>query len=418
MLRLYQCITSQCGFVFQYILRNRASRAKEDLARISERSGVASLQRPEGKLLYLHAASVGEAQSALILIDALLAKSPHLSILVTTGTVTSAQMMADKLPERAFHQFMPLDHPDWVARFLDHWAPDAAIWMESEFWPNMVMALQSRSIPSALVNARLSPASYNKWKFFKAALRQLCQSFDPVLAQTDKDAERFNQIGVSTQVSGNLKYNAAALPFDASDMEALQTALKGRDIVVYASTHAGEEEMICRIHKRLQAERPNILSLIIPRHPERGVDIDTNGLKSVLRGSDKILPDADTQIYIADTLGELGLFYRLAEIVYIGRSLSDDGGGGHNPIEAAQLGCAILHGPHVQNLKAIYDDLAAFGGSISVADEDALLDAVCLLLQDGKKRAEIIENADVFSHHNAHILDAVMDALSPIVKHL
>ncbi|MGH1398178.1 MAG: 3-deoxy-D-manno-octulosonic acid transferase [Alphaproteobacteria bacterium] len=418
MIGFYRFLTSHCDWLLERILRKRLARGKEDAVRIDERRGIAAHARPDGKLLYLHAASVGEAQSALILIKALLARYERLNILVSTGTLTSARLMANKLPDRAFHQFIPVDHPTWVARFLDHWKPDAAVWMESEFWPNMVLGLKQRGIPAALVNGRLSERSFHKWRFFKRDLREILSAFDPVLAQTEGDARRFNAIGVAADNRDNVKYSAAPLPHDAADLKALLTATMGRDIVVYASTHAGEEEIACRLHEQIAATHPEALSIIIPRHPERGESLDTGGLKTVIRGASKALPDTETQIYIANTLGELGLFYRLGEIVYIGRSLSHDGGGGHNPIEAAQLGCAVLHGPNVQNLQEIFDDMAVAQACVFVADEGQLGTEISRLFNDEAARRDLIQNAHDFAMRKSHVIDDVMDELTPMLEGL
>lgn len=370
--------------------------------------------------MWLHAASVGEAQSALILIRALLKLYPDIHILVTTGTLTSAERMEDTLPERAFHQFVPLDHPDWVKRFLDHWRPDLVLWMESELWPSMLLEIKARSIPMALINARLSNRSYRRWRFLKSSAFELLEAFHVVLAQTPLDAKRFRKLGARhVIVSDNIKYSASPLPHDEADLIALKSAIMSRPFCVYASTHDGEEEMVIRIQNILEASNPEMLSIIIPRHPSRGEAVyelaQTHRMHSVLRGAEKSLPNEDTQIYIADTMGELGLFYRLTEIVFIGRSLSRDGGGGHNPIEAAQLQCAILHGPYTQNLKDIYDDMEAHFASKRAQNEQQLAQAIHFLLEDPQARRLLIKNALNFSNAKSHVIDGVLEGLKPLI---
>ncbi|MEZ5919450.1 MAG: glycosyltransferase N-terminal domain-containing protein [Alphaproteobacteria bacterium] len=209
MLNLYQWATRHSETLLRAVLKKRVAGGKEDPARLNEREGVANWARPEGQLLWLHAASVGEAQSALILIEKLLALNPALHILVTTGTVTSAQLMEKKLPERAFHQFYPLDHPRWVTRFLDHWRPNMVLWMESELWPNMLSEIGKLSIPCALINARLSPRSYKRWRAFRHSAEALLRTFDVILTQTPQDKDYYDTLGAPQVIAaGNLKYSA------------------------------------------------------------------------------------------------------------------------------------------------------------------------------------------------------------------
>lgn len=396
MLRIYKWGMKSANFLLTLLLHKRLSAGKEDGARLHERMGAPQKPRPQGKLIWLHAASVGESQSALILINAILKDNPALNILVTTGTVTSAVHMAKTLPEQAFHQYMPLDHPQWVENFITHWRPDGVLWIESEFWPNMLAAIKTRNIPAALINARLSARSYKRWALIKKDCANVLQVFQIILAQTDEDTARFHALGVEyAQTSGNLKYCATPLPCDDDDLAALKKAIKSRPFCVYASTHAGEEGMALRIHNHLRAEHPDLLSIIIPRHPDRGAEIAElcQDMKATLRGTDKALPDQKTEIYIADTMGELGLFYRAAKIVYIGRSMSDDGGGGHNPIEAAQLGCAVIHGPNIQNLQEIYDDMRDV--LIAVETEDQLCSQINMglnAIMDVEKYVELAMN--------------------------
>ncbi len=421
MLFFYRFITRFCDRPLRILLQRRLAAGKEDPARLDERRGVASIKRPEGPLGYIHAASVGEAQSALILIDRLLQNDPDLHILVTTGTRTSAQLMAKKLPKRAFHQFYPLDHPRWVERFLDHWQPDFVIWMESELWPNMLGAIRVRNIPAALVNARLSDKSFRVWRLFKRTAKHILSAFTIILAQTDLDKERFEILGhASIHTTGNLKYSANALPCDDSALAKLQTDIGKRPVWVYASTHKGEETLACRAHKTLKKRYPDLLTILVPRHPERRADIleqcADEGLNLQLRGEEKAPITPDTDIYIADTLGELGLFYRLAPIAMIGRSLSDDGGGGHNPIEAAQLDCAVLYGKDVQYQQEIFNDMAASESALRVEDEDALTDILNKLLGDTEFCSLYQDKALKFAREKEGVIDRVWDALAPLVK--
>jgi 3-deoxy-D-manno-octulosonic-acid transferase len=423
MLGLYKQITVLSGPVLRLLLRKRLARGKEDGNRICERMGKPSLQRPEGALFWIHAASVGEAQSALIMVDALLNKFKDLHILVTSGTVTSASLMASRLPERAFHQFYPLDHPSWVEEFIDYWKPDAVFWMESELWPNMLGAIRQRNIPAVLLNGHLSPASFRKWKLIGKSICELLATFESCLVQTETDASYFSALGArNVTVTDNLKYSARPLPCNQEELEKLKESTEDRPFWLYASTHGGEEELACRIHKKLKSDFPGLLTIIIPRHPERGAGIEElcskSGLDTARRSTGFRLPRPENDIYIADTLGETGLFFRLVQIACIGRSFSDDGGGGHNPIEAAQLDCAVLHGPNVQNLAEIYREMNDAGACISLANEKEFISELRRLLQEADYREQMRKNATRFASEKASVIDKVMDHIAPLLEKL
>ncbi|NCT41434.1 MAG: 3-deoxy-D-manno-octulosonic acid transferase [Alphaproteobacteria bacterium] len=420
MLKFYTSIMTQSEPLLNRLLRARVAKGKENAERLDERRGISAKPRPDGHVFWVHAASVGEAQSALILVHSIIKQTPDAHILVTTGTQTSAKHMEDALPARAFHQFIPLDHPQWVARFLDHWCPDAAFWMESELWPNMLSAIKARNTPAALINARLSKQSLARWRLVRGSIATLLSTFDVILAQSDDDAENFMSLGARDVVaSGNLKYSAAPLGFDAKDLAMMRISVGARPVIVYASTHDGEESIAADLHGMLEAAYPDLLSIIIPRHPNRGaailVALEADHHNVMLRGADKVQPDDNTSIYIADTMGEMGLFYRLGSIVYVGRSLSADGGGGHNPLEPAQLHCAVVHGKHVQNLADIYDDMQAHNACISVHDQDDLLQKLEWLLSDDAARDEYVRRAYDFANAKGHVIDIVLKHIQPII---
>jgi 3-deoxy-D-manno-octulosonic-acid transferase len=421
MLEFYRFCLRLVAPALEALLARRTTRGKEDRTRLTERKGEAGLARPEGKLAWIHAASVGEAQSTLILIDNLLKYNENINILVTTGTVTSAKMMAQKLPKRAFHQFYPLDHPDWTERFLDYWKPDLVFWMESEIWPNMLLGIQKRGIPAALVNARLSGKSALLWKIAKGSARRLLNTFSVILAQTPEDADHYVALGAkNVQVTDNVKYSAKPLPADDMDLKDITAYTRGRPLWVYASSHRGEEALACRVHQILKNSLHDIMTVIVPRHPQRGAEIkiicEEHKLSVIRRGADKILPGAETDIYLADTMGELGLFYRLAPVALIGRSFSDDGGGGHNPIEAAQLNCAVLHGPRVQFQKQIFKEMDAAGASVQVNNEKELIDALRAVLTDRTRLEAQQKIASEFAHSKERVIDRVMQALYPLLE--
>lgn len=421
LINLYQNTLEAASPALMALLYRRRARGKEDAARFSERMGATDVPRPAGKLIWLHGASVGEAQSTLILIDELRTRFPDATILLTTGTVASAHTMAQRLPAGVIHQYYPVDRPAWVQNFIAHWQPDFVIWMESEIWPTMLCALQARKTPAILMNARLSPRSLKRWQMAPQTARILLQSFTAILAQTESDAHAYRILGAqNVSVSGNLKYAAQALPVDAADLAALEQAAGTRPRWVYASTHAGEEELACRLHQQLAKDIPDLLTIIVPRHPVRGAEIVASckdiGPVLQLRGAGKILPAANTGVYIADTLGELGLFYRFAPVACIGRCFSNDGGGGHNPIEAAQLGCAILYGPHVQNLQAIYDDMAAAHAALLVYNEKDFRALLNVLLLDPLQCEKLSRAGTQFIKLQADTLHRILNQIIPLAE--
>ncbi len=420
-MKLYRAITGVSAPVLSALLALRLRAGKEDPARLDERKGIASLPRPNGLLYWVHAASVGEAQSALILIDALLNDNPRLTVMVTTGTVTSAEMMARRLPPRAFHQFYPLDHPAWVARFLDYWKPAMAFWMESELWPNMLGEVKSRFIPAALVNARMSKRSFANWDKARRLIADILGAFSIVLAQTEEDGFAYRALGARhVVVTDNLKFSAAALPADVQNLRALEAATQARPLWVYASTHAGEETLACHVHSALKNAIPGLLTIIVPRHPHRRNEIagvcSAEKMKFTMRGDAHILPDRDDDIYIVDTMGELGALYRLSSIAMVGRSFSNDGGGGHNLIEPAQLGCAVLTGPHVQNQQKVFDEMDIADAIRQVHNEAELTEALLELFQQPDMREAAINRARQYAAKKAGVLERVMETLSPIVQ--
>jgi 3-deoxy-D-manno-octulosonic-acid transferase len=355
------------------LLRERAARGKEDLERLHERLGVSSVKRPEGTLIWIHGASVGETLAALPLLAALLAPGRH--ALVTSGTVTSAKLMAERLPPNAIHQFVPIDTPAAARKFLDHWRPDVGLFVDSDLWPNILMSAAERKIPLALVNARISAKSAEGWKRAPQTAQALLSAFDAILAIDPEVAARFASLGGrNVQVSGSLKADAPPLPANPGKLEALQDAAGARPIFLASSTHAGEDETILPAHDMLRKSHPDLLTVIVPRHPDRGEEIAMLcGSRPVKRRARGELPDSGTAIYVADTMGELGLFYRLAKIAFMGGSLIAHGG--QNPLEPARLDCAVMAGPHTENFTAAYDAIfeAQGGGRVITSADIAAL---------------------------------------------
>ena len=414
-LALYRLLTGALTPALGPYLRRRAVRGKEDPSRLGERLGRAAAPRPDGPLVWVHAASVGEALSVLPLIERIAGELATGRVLVTTTTVTSARLMAERLPDAAFHQYVPVDTPGAVRRFLAHWRPDLALWVESELWPNLIAGTAARRVPMILVNARVSAASAARWRRFPRTAARILGSFSLCLAQDQKLAERLSALGAPrVKCVGNLKWAAPPLPAAASDLSSLREACAGRPLWLAASTHPGEEELAAAAHERVRLAHPRLLSVIVPRHPERGEEIArtlrAGGLVVARRGLGEA-PTPETEVYVADTLGELGLFYRLAGIVFLGGSLAPHGG--HNPIEPARLGCAMVFGPHMENFAEIAGELTAAGGAQTIEDGVALGDAMAALLADDGDRTRRAGAAGAVAAAHAGILDAVFAEIAP-----
>jgi 3-deoxy-D-manno-octulosonic-acid transferase len=344
----------------------------------------------------------------------------NVSVLLTSGTVTSAELAARRLPEGAIHQFVPLDVPRYARRFLRHWQPDLALLVESDLWPNLIMETARRNVPLILVNARLSESSFQRWRRLPGTIGGLLDRFDLVLARTQSDARRFGELGAPRVITtGNLKLDVPAPPVHDPALRDARMAVGRRPLMAAASTHPGEEAVLLEAHKRLRQHFPGLLTVIAPRHPERGPGIAeiavAAGLRPTLR-SQAQLPVSTTDIYIADTMGELGLLYRLAPIVFVGGSLVQHGG--QNPIEAAKLGAAIVHGPHVGNFAEIYQALDDAGGAELVADTDELLQRLGALLANPATRQRLADSAHETVEQLGGAFERTLYALDPYLMQL
>lgn len=390
-LKTYRAATRLLRPAVPLLLGARARRGKEEAGRRNERMGIASQPRPDGDLVWIHAASVGELNAVLPLADALRAVRPAVRCLFTTGTVTSARIAERRLAAWDIHQYVPLDTPEFMARFLEHWRPTMAILTESEIWPNMIMACAARSIPLALVNARMSPRSFERWKKRQGISKPLFTRFDLVLAQNDEMAQRFREVGAPrVQATGNLKIDAPPPPVDDVALARLREVLGDRPFYVAASTHDGEEAMLATAHRLLARRHERLCTIIAPRHPERGIGIaetmKAQGLVTALRSAGE-LPGPTTDVYVADTIGELGTLYALSPVAFIGGSLIPRGG--QNPIEAVRHGAVVLSGPHWSNFSDAYETLGAHDAVVRVDDAEALAAAVGRLLGDPAALAEV-----------------------------
>jgi 3-deoxy-D-manno-octulosonic-acid transferase len=342
------------------------------------------------------------------------------AVLVTSGTTTSAELAQQRLPAGAIHQFVPLDVPTFVGRFLDHWQPGLALFVESDLWPNLVFASAERKIPLVLLNGRLSQRSFARWSRMPQTIGAMLRRFDLCLAQSPADAERYARLGGQRiAMTGNLKLDVPAPPAEPAEVEAMRAAIGGRPVLAGASTHAGEETAMMDAHRQLHRRFPNLLTILVPRHPHRGAEIAelarACSLTPALRSHGQ-MPDADTEIYVADTMGELGLIYRIAPVVFMGGSLVEHGG--QNPIEPIKLGAAIVHGPHVWNFADIYSALDGAGGAEQVNDAATLAACSGGWLTDNQQRQAVTEAGRRTVDMLGGALDRTLQALEPYFMQL
>ena len=399
-LKAYHTVTSLAAPLLPLLLRLRLSRGKEDAARLSERLGEPGRERPEGLLIWLHCASVGETMSVLPLIEALVR---HGTVMLTSGTVTSAALAAKRLPMGAFHQFVPLDAPQAVHRFLAHWQPDLGLFCESELWPNLMMEAHHLAIPVGIVNGRMSDRSFRRWQKLDGLIRALLSPLAICTAQSPADAERFRALGAPATSPGNLKFDVPALPVDEAAWEVLSGAIEGRPAHQFEAAAARD----------IRSRMPDLLTFLVPRHPARGEAIaDLAG--SAPRRSLGAIPGPADAFYVADTMGELGLFYRAASVALIGGSLVAHGG--HNPIEAIKWRAPVVSGPHVANFRAIFADLAAAEGVRMLAPGEVLAGTLEALLADASARDALASRGLAALARHEGALQRTMADLQPFLR--
>ncbi|WP_298857384.1 3-deoxy-D-manno-octulosonic acid transferase [uncultured Sulfitobacter sp.] len=388
-------------------------RADVPAHRAHERLGNATEPRPYGTLIWFHAASVGESLSVLALITRMGVALPDAHFLITSGTATSAALIAQRIPPRSTHQFAPLDAPGPLKRFLKHWHPDAAVFVESELWPQMLRRTRATGAKMALVNARLSEKSIASWAKRPKLAAYILDVFDLILTQNDAMAEAMVRIQApAPRVARgqNLKSFAGPLPHDEDLIFEARAALGHRPVWIAASTHQGEEQTVLAAHKKLLKTRPDLHLILIPRHPERGTEVvqriaDTG--MEYTRRSRGDLPDK--AVYLADTLGELGSWYALSPVVFLGGSLLPIGG--HNPFEVAQSGGTVLSGNHVSNFAETFSAMEAVGAARIVAGADDLAAQVDMLLSDAQTREKAIKAAQAFASEQTEKLDSIATRL-------
>jgi 3-deoxy-D-manno-octulosonic-acid transferase len=416
-LAIYAAATGLLEPLAPGLLRRRARAGKEDAGRLAERLGRSALARPDGPLVWLHGVSVGESLSLLPLIEALRMRRPDLTFLVTSGTVTSAEVLTRRLPPGVIHQFAPVDAPGAAARFLDHWRPGAALLVESELWPNLIVASGRRGVRLALLSARMTQASADGWARAPATAQALLRAFDLILPQDTETEARLTRLGADLGPHLNLKLVGNAPPVDGAVVAALKAGAGGRKIVLAASTHPGEEPLIAEAFRAATQDGPPALLIVAPRHPDRGpqiaADLESAGFTVARRAAGQALQPATTA-YVADTLGELGAFYAAADAVVMGGSFVE-GVGGHNPLEAARLGVAIVTGPHTYNAGAIYGEMFADAAAIEAADPAALARHIRGLLANPVIARRVGEAASDYAGRQGAAFEAALALIEPLL---
>ena len=400
--------------VIRRYIEKRKKMGKEDVKRFNERVGRPTKPRPDGRLIWLHGASVGESISMLPLINRLLEIYPDAHVMVTTGTTTSAEVMAKRLPERAFHQYLPIDNPVFAARFVRHWQPTIALWFESEFWPAMLSTIKRRNIPLILINGRISNKSFKRWQQFDFVIKELLDCFTACLGQSEEDAYRLRALGAKDAMClGNLKYAGLPIPVDAEKKKDIQDEIGERPVWLVSSTHSDEEAKIGRYIKELIAKHEGLLTIIAPRHPNRGVEIkellqEKYQLKTALRSAnEKIMPE--TEVYIADTIGEMGIWYELCPIVFIGGSLVPHGG--QNFMEPSRCRDAVIVGPHMHNFTDAMNRAKRADGVIQIDETIDLIDMVDQLLSNKELLEAKRSLAYNWATSEAKVLDGIAEKI-------
>jgi 3-deoxy-D-manno-octulosonic-acid transferase len=417
MLATYRLLAGALGPLIDGYLERRVRRGKEDPARLPERRGVASQARPAGALIWFHAASVGEAAGLLTLVEALEAAHPDTAFLMTTGTVTSADAMAKRLPDRVIHQYVPVDRPQWVARFLDHWRPDLGVWMESDLWPTLVTEAHRRGVRLALVDGRLSVGAFQRWRRLGILARPLFAAFDLVLAASEDQARRFGALGCrEVRFVGNLKAASTPPPVNDVAVAALRSMIGARPAWLAANTHPGEDAVVLDAHARLARSRPELLTVIVPRHVHRGDEIEATIRQrnlTVARRSRGGTIGPETDVYLADTMGELPAIYSAIPVTFLAGSIAPVGG--HNPVEPAHCGTALLLGPLIPNNRDTADALLRAGAARPVEDADSLARAVADLLDDPEAAAAMAEAGQRVAAEGHAGLERIVAALAPLL---
>lgn len=405
--RIYKLITIIIKpFLFLFFIY-RLLKNKEEFGKYSERRGLSLKVKPEGKIIWIHAASVGETLSTLPLIKKLKELSPKINIIITTSTKTSKEIIIKKNMDRVFHQYVPWDNKNFCINFLNQWKPDIAVFLESEIWPNLLYETKRKKIPISLINARITNKTYSRWLKFPKTISYLLSFFSLIVAQDNLSKNKLHSLGAKNIfVYGNLKNDSEKLSYNAESFKKYNNYFEQKDIIVAASTHRGEEKNIVNVFKSLIKELPDLFLVMAPRHPERRNEIVSLLKKQgfsekeyLLRSGDNSLNE-NTKIFILDTIGELGYFYEKSEVVVLGGAFGEFGG--HNPLEPARFNNAIFSGPNYFNFKDEYDQLLNIGGVKIISDTNDLH-----IIKEKKEIKEMAKNSKIYSDNIGGIAEKI-----------
>ena len=418
-LHLYRVLMALAAPLLPLYLKKRAKAGKEDLTRLSERYGTASRPRPDGNLIWFHGASVGETMMALPVIKWILSTDKTAHVLVTSGTTTSADMLKTRLPDRAFHQYLPADHFKYARKFLDHWQPDSCLWLESDIWPNILISHKARNTPLVFLNARLSESSRNGWMKRPKTAKVLFNLFDSILPADNETAECLSDIlGRDVETIGNLKIVGTPLPVEKDDLNHIKGHLKTRpDIWCAASTHAGEDEIILDAHLEILKQFPEASLILAPRHPERGDDITTLLKNRKLSHARWGEPQSETvSVLLVDQMGKMGAIFRESRVVLMGGSLLPHLKG-HNPLEPAHFNCAIMNGPYVSSFQKIYDNMKTLNAAflLETPDSHHIAERLKLWFQYDGNRSRSAKGAQNFANQNPDLFLKITAHLAPFI---
>lgn len=404
--------------VIKRYIKKRQENGKEDVKRFNERKGRPSMKRPDGKLIWFHGASVGESLSMLPLINKLLDMHQDAHVMVTTGTLTSAELMGKRLPQRAFHQYIPIDNPLFTTRFIKHWQPNLVLWFESDLWPAMLSGIKRKNIPLILVNGRISNKSFKRWQQFDFISKELLGCFTFCLGQSEEDAYRLKVLGAKESLClGNLKYAGLQPPIDENKRNEIASQIGNRPVWTVSSTHNDEEIKIAKFLKRIQEKVPGLLTIMAPRHPNRCTEIQEAlinlGLKTALRSKNEPITE-QTDVYLADTIGETGLWYELTPLVFIGGSLIPHGG--QNFIEPSRARDAVIVGPHMFNFTDAMNRAKKADAIIQVNDVLDLEEMVLQLLTHKELLDAKRSLAYNWATGEAKVLDGILEKIKGYIE--
>ncbi len=422
MLFLYRLLTALLYPFYRYgFLPYRLKINKEDPERYTEKLGFPSLDKDTKKLVWSHAASVGESLSLLKLIGRFVRENPTWKVLITTGTVTSAKIVKERFPKQVIHQYAPLDCVCALNRFLDHWQPDLMVWVESELWPNLIHKASLQKIPLILLNMRLSPRSFTKWATFKKTFLKLLNCFDLILTQTQELNKDLKGIGYKkSHFCGNLKYAADPPGFQKEELNILQKSLGNRPHWMVASTHNLEEDIVLQAHKKLLKIQKNTCLILVVRHPHRCSAVEhlikNQGL-SYQRYShwQETSLSLKEDILLVDQMGFMGLFYEISSYVLVAGSLVDHIGG-HNILEPLRQNCVTLHGPYMSNFKEVVADAKKAKATLEIQDADDLADTLLEFMNTPQKTETYLKNGHTFLTQQTQVLDHISDYFSPYLQ--